>query len=393
MKKTHTYFNDQKVNILSLSWRDINSPKAGGAEVQTHGILKHLNSEKYNVVHLSPMFEGANPDEVIDGVRYIRYGNSITVILCAFFLYIREHFSIDYVIDECNTHRFFTPFYVSKKKRIFLIYQLTREIWYINVKFPINYIGYFLENAMLKIYKNTRTITESQSTKNDLMNVGFPQDGIKIIHIGLNEVIEGCACKKSQKESKPTFIYVGRYSAYKGIDVCIEAFTLVKSKMPDARLWIVGKKDETFVNQYIVPLCKKNDLVLSDNVENGDIVLWGFVDEIKKYELMQRAHLLLFPSLREGWGIIVTEAARLGTPSLVSNAHGCIDAVDFGKAGFICKQRTATAYAGKMLEILNDLPQYTNIQSAAVTFATEFEWNKIVKDVNYYFDDVIRGRE
>ena len=112
----------KKKMILALSWRDIRSPKRGGAEVQTHGMLMHLNSEKYKVIHISPMFKTAARCEDIDGIEYIRRGNVVSVIFYAFFYYIRNHGKIDYVIDECNTHRFFTPFYVKKSKRIFLIY-------------------------------------------------------------------------------------------------------------------------------------------------------------------------------------------------------------------------------------------------------------------------------
>ena len=47
--------------------------------------------------------------------------------------------------------------------------------------FPFNKIGKMLENTLLRLNKNDITITESESTKNDLINVGFHGDKVFII--------------------------------------------------------------------------------------------------------------------------------------------------------------------------------------------------------------------
>ena len=75
---------NEKIKILALSWRDIKAPKAGGAEVHTHMMLSGLDREQYEVVHISPEYEGCTKKEVIDGVAYIRMGNIFTVIWKAF---------------------------------------------------------------------------------------------------------------------------------------------------------------------------------------------------------------------------------------------------------------------------------------------------------------------
>ena len=48
-----------KKNLLFLSWRDIEAPKKGGAEVFTHEMLSRRDQELSKVVHFSPFFEGA----------------------------------------------------------------------------------------------------------------------------------------------------------------------------------------------------------------------------------------------------------------------------------------------------------------------------------------------
>ncbi len=69
-----------KKTLVFLSWRDIKSSKMGGAEVFTHQMLKRLNHEVYRIIHLSPKEDKLSSDENIDGIRYLRDGNIISVI-------------------------------------------------------------------------------------------------------------------------------------------------------------------------------------------------------------------------------------------------------------------------------------------------------------------------
>ena len=72
MKYTEKLSPSTKKTILSLSWRDIKSPTAGGAEVQTHEMLRGMDMSRYRIIHLAAQYENLADDEVIDGVNYIR---------------------------------------------------------------------------------------------------------------------------------------------------------------------------------------------------------------------------------------------------------------------------------------------------------------------------------
>lgn len=373
----------KKKVILALSWRDIKAPKKGGAEVHTHEMLKGLDKSKYEVYHFSPMFEGAEKKEEIDGITYIRKGNPISVIWHARMYYLRHAKNIDHVIDQCNTHRFFTKFWVPRKKRIFYIHQLTREIWDINAKFPINVIGRTLETPMLKLNNKDYTITVSNSTKEDLVNVGFDKDKIFIIPNGVSKKLyEYRETKYKPYVKKNDFIYVGRYSKYKGIDVCVKALASVKKKYKDARLFICGKKDDEFINEVLQPLCDELSLSLYDyatygdeNVKTADVIMFGFTSESKKYNLMNKSRALLFPSLREGWGIIVTEAGYLNTPSIVYDSPGVRDAVNLGNAGYLCKKNNVDNISELMIRSIEDKEEYKQMSENALKYAMNFNWD------------------
>lgn len=382
-----------KTTILALSWRDIKSPNAGGAEVHTHEMLRRADKSRYRIYHLATRAEGQSESEVIDGVTYLRHGNAITVILAAIQFYRKNRNNIDFVIDQCNTHRFFTPFWVPAKKRIFYIHQLTKEIWDYSANFPLSTIGKLTEEWMLKLDRHDAVITVSESTRDELVERGYDAKKIKIIHNGVSfqpwERNKWC-----EKEEKPTFIYAGRYSPYKGINVAVEALTQVKQDNPDARLWIIGKKNQEYVDKNLMPVCDQNHLTWEDATDDnptGDIVSWGYVSEEKKLELLSRSHVLLFPSIREGWGIPITEAGCVGTPCIAFDSPGIREAVDYGKAGYLCTDNTVKGLAAQMHIAISDKMVYSNKRESAYAYSSQFLWDEVGKEFERFIDSLENG--
>ncbi len=375
LTKYKTLPKEDKITILSLSWRDFKSPKSGGAEVYTHEVLKRLDPGQFRIIHFAPRCSGAVEYEFIDNINYIRRGNTLSVIIYAFLYYWKNFFNIDIVIDQCNTHRFFTPFWVPSRKRVFLIFQLTREIWFINIKNKLAAsMGALAENSFLKLYRKDTTVTISESTKQDLLALGFSSKNINILPIGLNFTPWD---KNSflSKTNDPTFIYCGRYVKYKGIEDAVVAFIKFKKEYSRSKLVIVGKKNQDFIDEYLTPLFLENNISFGDTYES-DVVLAGFVDEEKKLEIMSQANAVVFPSNREGWGMVVTEAAAVGTPSIVYNSPGTVDAVDFGRAGYLCEKRNANAIFRCMKRIVEEHEEYTSKVNAAHEFSKNYSWSK-----------------
>lgn len=391
--RTDGKLNIEKTRILALSWRDIKSPTAGGAEVNTHAIFKRLDPQVYSITHISPLYKNLQERECIDGITYIRHGNIFTVIPFAIRYYKKYKDSFDYVIDQCNTHRFFTPLWVKRNKRIFLIYQLTRDIWDINLKFPFSKIGKLIENFLLRLNRNDITITESESTKRDLIRIGFREEKLFIIPIIMNfnpwnpeEFLN--------KAATPQYVYVGRYAKYKGIDFAVEAVGLLKKEGIRAQLIILGKKDQDYIRDSLLPICQKYNLAtampeeyhINEDKEyrDADIVFTGYVSETEKLKTLSRARALVFPSNREGWGIPISEAAYVGTPSIVFNSEGLIDAVDYGNAGYVCTEKSAYGIFLQMKNVLEDNDLYKRMKNNSYKFTKEYlnvDVNRIMKRV------------
>ncbi|WP_347862019.1 glycosyltransferase family 4 protein [Salimicrobium sp. PL1-032A] len=361
--------------LLFLSWRDIKAPKRGGAEVFTHEMAKRAVAAGWKVIHFSPHYEGGAPAEVIDGVQYLRQGDIRTVIFHAYRFYKKHRHDISYVVDQCNTHQFFSPLWVEPEKRIFFIHQLTREIWFINLSFPFSLLGFLSETPLLKIHNRDPALTVSSSTKQDLIDVGFTENRVWV----LPEGIDFDPWPKEEwrkKERETTFIYVGRMANYKGIDAAVKAFIRFRRTHGTGRLWVVGKKNEEYLEKEIYPLLKEAGISWGDeDTRESSVSFLGFVSEEEKLDRMSRAHALLFPSRREGWGLIVTEAAAVGTPSVVYDSPGIRDAVDHGKAGYMVSRNTPEQIFEKMEGIKQQDDDYSAMQESAYDFATRFHWD------------------
>ncbi len=385
--------NNTKIRILALSWRDIKSPVAGGAEENTHAIFKRLDPRLYSITHISPLYDNLQKRECIDGITYIRHGNIYTVIPFAIKYYKRHRNDFDFVIDQCNTHRFFTPFWVKRSKRIFLIYQLTRDIWDINLKFPFSRIGKVLENTLLRLNRKDITITESESTKSDLINVGFCKENIYIIPI-IMKIDPWNSAEFLEKSPIPQYVYVGRYAKYKGIDFAVEAIGLLKQDGIRAQLIILGKKDEKYIQDRLLPICKRYRLNTfvpeKDNLDQcrgygeADIIFAGYVSETEKLRTLSKATALVFPSNREGWGIPISEAAYVGTPSIVFHSAGLIDAVDHGRAGYVCQEKSAIGIYEQMKNTLENRDLYCQMRECSYRFTKRYldvDINKMMKSI------------
>jgi len=357
------------MRILALSWRDIKHSQTGGAEIYTHEMLSRIAAQWIEVVHLSPKTSWIPRDEVINGIHYMRRWGTLSVIFYAFFYYIFQGSHYDYVIDQANTHRFFTPFYVPRKKRIFFIHQLTREIWFYHgshAPFPLNYFWYYLEDLLFFPYKKTFTWTVSASTKKDLVALGFPRENIEIIPEGINFSPWKWE-KLLPKYEEFTFLYVGRFAKYKGINDTIEAFGKFISEWYKAQLKIVGKIDEDYKKNHLDPIIAKYNC--ADRVD-----FLGFQSEESKLEIMSRSHVIVVASIREGWGLIVTEANAVWTPALVYNSPGLVDAVKENITGLIVSPNIEDLLEG-MKKYIQNAEIYEQIRKNAWEDSFNYHWD------------------
>jgi glycosyltransferase involved in cell wall biosynthesis len=350
------------VRILILNWRCPLNPRAGGAEFLTFQIAKRLVASGHEVEWFSAAFPGSLPKEALDGVRLVRAGRQWTVHLHAFLRYFRRlNRRFDLVIDEVNTVPFFTPLWADIPV-FMLIYQLAREVWWYESRFPISLLGFILEPLYLRLYKRVPVFTESKSTLEDLRRLGF-SGSITVLPVGVD--CEG-VIEVGSTNRLPNFVYVGRLSPSKRVHDIIRAFALFRRTVPEARLWLVGDGPK----RYVQALCK---LALGLQLETA-IDFCGRLGQDQKYERMAGAYALLMASVREGWGLVVTEANAMGTPAVVYDVAGLRDSVLHERTGLLVSP-SPSALAEGMLRIWRDRDLYVRLVSEAAINSRDFSFD------------------
>jgi glycosyltransferase involved in cell wall biosynthesis len=332
----------------------------GGAEVFTHEVAKRWVEAGHNVTLFTSEFPNCKKEEVLDGVSVIRSGGRYSVYRRAK-KYYAERFSregYDVVVDEINTRPFFTPKFVNNgEKVVALIHQLAREYWFYETRFPISYVGYyFLEDRWLRNYVEVPTVTVSESTKRDLLGSGFKR--VFVVSEGLNfEPLD----EMPKKEEHPVVAYVGRLRRAKRPDHAVRAFRIVREKVSDAELWVLGNGS----------LRKDLERMAGDRVR-----FFSGLSDVERRERISRSWVLVNPSVREGWGLNVVEANALGVPAVAYDVPGLRDSIQDGQTGLLVTSGDVQTLAEGLLRVLEDEELRGRLSENVLKYSRSFCWDK-----------------
>ena len=350
----------ESLKILWFNWRCWLNPNMGGAEVFTREVAKRWVEAGHEVTLFTSEFPNCKREEVLDGVRVVRNGGRYSVYRRARKFYV-ERFSregYDVVVDEINTRPFFTPKFVNNGEKVVgLIHQLAREYWFYETPFPVNYLGYyFLENRWLRNYVDVPTVTVSESTRKDLLAIGFRS--VKTVSEGLNfEPLD----KLPEKSEFPVVVYSGRLRRAKRPDHAIRAFVKVRERFPDAELWMIGKGA---FEDYLKRTSPEGVKFHSD------------LTNVERRELVGRAWVLVNPSVREGFGLNVIEANAVGTPCVGYDVPGLRDSIVDQNTGLLARAGDIKDLAAKIVRVLADDSLRRHLSDNALTQSRIFTWDK-----------------
>ncbi|MFN8167164.1 MAG: glycosyltransferase family 4 protein, partial [Candidatus Nanopelagicales bacterium] len=292
----------------------------GGAEEYTRAVTSRLAGAGHEVHLCSAAVTGAPTDEVLDGVTVRRRGGP----LVGAYRDARLHYERtqaerpwDLIVDEVNTRPFSAPLWTRSTPVLALCYQLTREVWRAEAPLPLAVAGrWVLEPWWWTRYRRTTVATISPSSAESLRDQGIAD--VRVLPVGG----EFAPRPDVARTPTPTVVSVGRVSAMKRPFDVLAAHSLLLRTRPDARLWFLGDGPDI------------DALRRAASGVRGVEVL-GRVSEAEKRERMASAWALASTSLREGWGLVVSEAAAMGTHTVGYRVPGLVDSIA-ATGGVLC---------------------------------------------------------
>lgn len=322
------------MRIVLCNWKDLAHPAAGGAEVYVHQVARRWAAQGHRVTLIAAGVRGRPAREQVDGVRVVRVGGRLSVYKEA-----RHHFErelrgrVDLLVDVVNTRPFGCPLWGTGAPVVALVFQVAREVWLYETPLPIGLLGrYLLEPRWLRGYRSVPVLTISASSRESLCEYGLEK--VTVVPVGCDvEPRSGGVVK----EVRPTVIFVGRLAANKRPDDALAAHARLSERLP-CDLWLVGTGPREG------PLRRQ---------ASPEVTVFGRVERAYRQELMSRAHALVVTSVREGWGLVVDEAAAEGTPTVGYDVPGLRDSVT--AAGGTLVAPDPAALADELARVLPDL--------------------------------------
>jgi glycosyltransferase involved in cell wall biosynthesis len=207
---------------------------------------------------------------------------------------------------------------------------------------------------------------------------GIPSNKLVFIPNGVDikRFSPGKSKARKKFKNKKIILYFGRLHYQKNVELLVRSFPLVKDKIKDVKLIIVGTG-----NQY--DKLKR----MSDN--DPDIVMTGFVSDEELVDYMRAADVVVFPSRGENASFTIMEAMACELP-VVSSDVGNAKKILGDDRGILLKDYTEKEIADICIRVISDEKLQKKIGKDARDYVVKHHsWDKISEQTEEIYQKII----
>lgn len=332
------------------------------------GVDDHEVIEGINVHHLGPVIRNPPNKTALDFIHYIISG----------FLWILKN---DYdIIDSQQYAPFLIGFFGARIKRIPVIGTIhdvssgRADQW-----LTLTRVAPFIEKFLLGLPYD-KIITVSNHTKNALTEIyGVKPERIELLHNGVDlKLVDSVTVSKKNNDS---IIFVGRLAPHKHVDDLINVVRLLKEDAKEVYLKVIGNGIE---KDNLIRMV--NDLDLNDQVDFASNL--DYRDVIKE---IKKSTILVLPSTREGFGMVLTEANACNIPAVTYKSGGVVEVIEDSKNGFLLEPRNINELSKKIFylleneDIAREMGEYGRKKVEKC-----FDWEKIVTNILEIYKNLLK---
>jgi glycosyltransferase involved in cell wall biosynthesis len=365
-------------HVVFMNWRDTANPEGGGSEVFVEQMARGLVGLGYRATIICAAHDRAPADEVKGGIRFVRRGNHATVYARGWWLAVRRSLGhVDLYVDVQNGVPFFARL-AGRTPVIVLVHHVHKEQW--QVVFPgiRGRIGWFLESQVARrAFRGSQYVAVSRATRAELIRLGVRAQDIAVVHNGSPDIVP----VDTERSPTPVICTLGRLVPHKQVEHAISAMAELRASHPDARLVVVGSG---WWSQELDSFVHDQDL-------EDAVTFVGYLDETTKHEVLARSWVLALPSLKEGWGLVVSEAAQHAVPALAYRAAGgTTESVVDGVTGLLADDRED--FVIKLRRLIEDSGYREKLGEAARRQASSYTWEHATLSFERIVDQTIDRR-
>ncbi len=348
------------VKILWLAHRDPLNPKAGGAERTIYEVCIRLVKKGHKITLLTGGWEGCEQTEDLHGIKIYRFKKSVGPHLALPIFLLKNGY--DLVVNDLGHAVPWISSTIMNKHNIVFFRHLHARSLPGQVNFLLAKVITAIEKCYFIFYPNTLFMTESTTSKNDLLKLGIKEDKIVMNPPGVNLNL----FHPIPKTQNPVLVYFGGMRKYKRPQECLFLLKSLLEKMKLVDLFIIGVGPEE-------PTLKKlaSELNLKDHA-----IFKGRVSDTELSSIVASSWLNVHTSVTEGWGLSILEASAAGTPTVAYNVPGVRDAIEDQMNGIKVRDGDRKALSNAAFSILSNPKRWW---STPIEVAKKYEWDKTVE--------------
>ena len=349
-------------SVRMVAWRDLDDPEAGGSELHAHRIARAWAAAGLEVTMRTSMVANAPVEVERDGYRVIRRGGRYAVFPQVALEGLRSGGkSEDALVEIWNGMPFFSPVW-RRRPRLVYLHHVHGEMWNLVLPRGLARLGDSLERIVAPpLYRSTDVMTLSGSSRDEIIErLGLPAGRVHVVPPGIEERFS----PGGSRSPNPHVVAVGRLVPVKRYDVLIRELALVKREVPTLTAAILGEGYERGALEEL-----RSSLGADDWLS-----LPGRVSDAEQLDAYRRAWLVSSSSLREGWGMTLTEAAACGTPAVATDIAGHRDSVQRGRSGLLVPDGEPMAEA--IASLLLDERRRSELAEGALSYASSLTWER-----------------
>ena len=335
---------------MRIQFISMDSINIRGGNLYERGALEKLRNrfgdEELRVIDNTEELIG-KPSRLFPGKETPRY-------ISGYRKHAEELLACDYLGINMSTHMYFARFpWRLKKKSGCRIVAITHHLDY------LGYTGlqraireYFTKNLM----KHTDCIlTPNPYTRDLLKDMGFG-DKTRLLEVYLDKTIP-----ETMQPREKIVLTVGGVEQRKGLEYGIEAFAKFSQNHPDYRYIIAGQvngdKAKTAYYEQLTAQIKALDV-------EDKITFTGSISDEERNTLYQKAGMFLFPSQLEGYGWVMIEAMRYGSPVIAFDVSAMPCTVNASN-GMLIPNKDTDAMSRAMASLADDPKLYARLSAGA----------------------------
>ena len=171
--------------------------------------------------------------------------------------------------------------------------------------------------------KAEKIFFENVGNRDTLVNENIVRAEQTVVMAGAGVNLDEFAfCEYPEDDGSVHFLNVGRIMREKGMDELFYAIKKIKKEYPNTTFDFIGWYEDDYKETV--------EKMQSENL----IAFHGFQSDVTPF--IKKANCIVHPSYHEGMSNTLLESCSMGRPIITSNIHGCLEAVEDGKNGFLC---------------------------------------------------------